>query len=96
MANLDVEDITLIRTMFKEEIDELKSDVTKEITLIVEPIKDTLTNHIEHDEKVDEKVQESLKTLEKGQTKIFAYGAVAMFLGAPLLSYGVKLLADSV
>jgi len=89
MANLDVEDFSLIRTMFKEEIDELKSDVTKEITLIVEPIKETLTNHINHDEIHDKDTDNALKKLETGMTRMSAYFTVAAFIGAPLITYGL-------
>jgi len=70
MSGLDVESITQIRSAIKEETNELKDQLTREITLIVEPIKETLTRHIEHDEKRDEEVFSRLTTMDKERAEI--------------------------
>lgn len=70
MSSLDVEDITLIRNAIKEEVTELKGQISREIILIVTPLESKVTDHIAHDEVRDKEVGKSLNLLFDGQTAL--------------------------
>ena len=63
---LDLDDFEKIRTLFKEESKELHEQISTELKLNIEPIKDTLTAHIKHDEKQDEINNKVLSDLKEG------------------------------
>lgn len=77
------------RRILKEENNELRDNIRTEVQLMIEPIRDTLTAHIKHDEINDKEVNSSLKKLELGQTKLFTYVSIGVFFGAPLLTYAL-------
>ena len=78
---LSGDDITTITGIFKSENEELYSRLSTELDLKIEPIKETLVNHIKHDERNDAGVNESLGKLEIGQTKLTSKMNVVSYVG---------------
>ena len=87
---LDVNDFKEITRIVNEENKKLYTQLSKELDFKIVPVKETLINHIKHDEKHDGDVDSKLNILCAGQTKLYAYITMGAFICAPLISYGLS------
>lgn len=91
---LSGEDHEVLRAMFKDFREELKEDFKEQITLTVEPIKETLINHIKHDEKNDRSVNESLDELKEGQTGLKSDMRIGRLVGGAAYAAGIGIVVS--
>ena len=86
---LSGEDITAI-TQIVHQANEAQFDrVSEKMDLMIEPIKETLSAHIRHDEGHDKEVDRKLDILSAGHQKLMGVAAFCVFM-MPLVTWGLN------
>ena len=88
---MDLEDI---RRIIKEENNELHDRMKTEVGLMIEPIRDTLTAHIKHDEENDKMVNATLNELKDGQNSLKSDMRIGRLVGSGAYAIAVGLLVS--
>ncbi len=78
---LSGDDITAITKIVTQANESQFERLSEKLDLTVEPVKETLTSHIAHDESTDKNMYSSLESLKLGQQSLKTKMNVASFIG---------------